>query len=47
MSKNAYLIGLVLGIVFLVIGFNYGNMALIMLGFILGSLGLFMKFVKR
>ena len=46
MKQNAPLIGLVLGIVFLVIGFNYGNMALILLGSILGSLGLYLKFIK-
>jgi hypothetical protein len=46
MKQSAPLIGLVLGIVFLIVGFNYSNMALMILGFILGSLGLYLKFLK-
>ncbi len=47
LKKQAPLIGLVLGIVFLVIGFNYGNTALLMLGGIMLALGLFLKFRKK
>jgi len=46
MKKNAPLVGLVLGIVFLIIGFNYGNTALLMLGGIMLAMGLFLKFKK-
>ncbi len=40
-------VGLVLGIVWLIIGFNYGNTALLILGGIMLSLGLFYNFKKE
>ncbi len=46
LQKSAPMIGLVLGIVFLIMGFNYGNTALRMLGFIMLALGLFLKYKK-
>jgi len=47
LNKNAPLIGFVLGIVFLVVGFNYGNQALIFLGGIMLALGFGLKFWKK
>jgi hypothetical protein len=46
LKKQSPLIGLVLGIVFLIIGFNYGNTALVILGGIMLGLGLLLKFRK-
>ncbi len=46
MKKNSPMVGLVLGVVFVIIGFNYGNTALLMLGGIMLALGLFLKFKK-
>ena len=46
LKKQSPLVGLVLGIVFLVVGFNYGNTALLLLGGIMFALGLFLKFKK-
>ncbi len=44
LQKSAPMIGLVLGVVFLVGGFRYGNTGLLMLGGIMLALGLFLKF---
>lgn len=45
-KKDAPLVGLVLGVVFLVGGYRYGNTAFLMLGLIMLGLGLFLKFKK-
>jgi len=47
LKKNAHVTGLVLGIVFLIVGFNYDNPGVWMLGFIMLGLGLFLKFKKK
>ena len=41
---ESWLVGAVLGIVFLVIGFNYSNSALIILGVVCLALGAFLRF---
>ena len=45
-KKQAQLIGLVLGIVFLVIGFNYNNTALLILGGIFLLVGVITRVAK-
>jgi hypothetical protein len=46
MKKSAPLMGLILGVVFLVGGFRYGNTGLLMMGGIMLALGLFLKYKK-
>ncbi len=46
MKKNSHLVGLILGVVFLVGGLRYGNTGLLMMGGIMLALGLFLKFKK-
>jgi hypothetical protein len=45
-TKEASLVGLVLGPVFIVTGFTYGNSGQWLLGIILLSLGIWMRFKK-
>ena len=46
LQKQAPLVGLVLGIVFLIIGFNYSNTALLILGGIFLLIGIGSRVVK-
>jgi LPXTG-motif cell wall-anchored protein len=46
-KEQAPTIGLVLAIVFLIIGLNYNNSALLILGLIFLAVGLFARFRKR
>jgi hypothetical protein len=44
LKEQAPLIGFVLGLVFLIIGLNYNNSALLILGLIFLAVGLFSRF---
>jgi hypothetical protein len=46
-TKEASLVGLVLGLVFIVMGSTYGNSGQWLLGIIVLSLGIWMKFKKN
>jgi len=46
LKEKAPYIGFVLGIVFLIIGLNYDNSALLILGLIFFAVGLFSRFGK-
>ena len=44
--KSTALLGILAGLAFLVVGFNQGNTALVIVGFVLIALGLFKYFRK-
>ncbi len=47
MNKRAAAVGIVLGVVFVIIGFGYGNSGTWMLGLILLALGMFFGLKKE